>query len=139
MITLATLPKATEQQVSEQIESHMLKQGVRSMSGARCSYRGDDGCMCAAGCLIADDEYRPEMEGNTWVQLVYDMGVPGEHSRLIRRYQRIHDNIDPDGWKAVFDSGIIKVSDPEFDQSLSEAICKYFVAKETSDESQDKD
>ncbi len=29
----------------------------------RCAYRGVDGCKCAVGHLIADEEYRPEMEG----------------------------------------------------------------------------
>ncbi len=31
-----------------------------------CSYRGEGGSRCAAGCLIPDDLYRPEMEGETF-------------------------------------------------------------------------
>jgi hypothetical protein len=104
MITLATLENATEQEVKDQIEAHLLKQGKRGVSetGA-CSYRGEGGCMCAAGCLISDDEYSESMESSTWGTLIHNGFVrTAKHADLIRRYQLIHDLNAPEEWPRLF-------------------------------------
>ena len=51
------------------IVEHLRKQGTRSIfidfeGDENCLYRGDEGTMCAAGCLMTDDEYHPSLEGN---------------------------------------------------------------------------
>lgn len=54
--------------ISERIRDHLTKQ--RQQSKAKygscvtpsCAYRGDNGLMCAVGCLIADEVYYPELE-----------------------------------------------------------------------------
>jgi hypothetical protein len=100
MITLATLKDATEQQVFDQVVRHMIKQGQRSVAGpgvSMCLYRGPEGLMCAAGCLIADDEYQPFFDngsgggGGPWVSLVTLGQVPSHHEKLIGELQRAHD------------------------------------------------
>ena len=72
MITLKTLPQATAQEVFDQVAKHLLtqmkksvaKRAAESASDSKdyCMYRGFDGTKCAAGCLISDDEYKPEFE-----------------------------------------------------------------------------
>ena len=44
---------------------HLKKQGCQSFFEERimCAYRGDEGTMCAVGCLMTDDEYHPSLEG----------------------------------------------------------------------------
>ena len=72
----------TREEIFDYVESHLKNQGQRSihLSGdlarfdgspaalrllvdAACAYRGEGGTMCAVGCLLADDEYDPGMEG----------------------------------------------------------------------------
>lgn len=106
MITLATLKDATAQQVFDQVATHLLKQNEqsRSASGFACFYRNANGLMCAAGCLIADDEYRPEMDkgtsrgGGSWNSMVNQGTVPPDHRDLIARLQSLHDNVNPKLW-----------------------------------------
>lgn len=106
MITLATLKDATAQQVFDQVATHLLKQNEQSRShdAFRCFYRNENGLMCAAGCLIADDEYTPEMDkgisygGGSWSSMVNQGTVPPDHRNLISYLQRLHDNIDPSLW-----------------------------------------
>lgn len=114
MITLKTLPQATEQEVFEQVARHLLIQNARSMSehsDGSCAYRGVDrktgkSLKCAAGCLIADDEYLPEMDphpasesiGIGW-RAMHEKGmVPSEHVELIQSLQLLHDNTSVEDW-----------------------------------------
>lgn len=93
MITLATLPQATAQEVYDQAVEHCVRQGRRSMDKRMgyCAYRGDNDLKCAAGCLIADDEYSEEFEGHEWRELVDARLVPTAHADLIRELQNAHD------------------------------------------------
>lgn len=103
MITLKTLPNATKQEVFDQVASHMLKQMKQSKkhSGA-CAYRGTHGSKCAAGCLIADDEYMTKFDnacnGKSWNTLIREGLVPVSHKDLIVSLQDIHDGYEPVGW-----------------------------------------
>jgi len=99
MITLKTLPKATAQQVFDQVVNHLLTQNARSTSEKFCLYRDKiHSLKCAAGCLIGDDEYKEEFEGKTWLRLRTQGDVPSEHLALILGLQEIHDNFPPDAW-----------------------------------------
>lgn len=99
-ITLKTLEQASAQKVFDQVAAHMLDQDRQAISetGA-CMYlmTAEDGTLlrCAAGCLIADDEYKEEMEGNDWACL----DVPEAHSALISDLQSIHDCHSPEYWR----------------------------------------
>lgn len=112
-ITLATLKDATDQQVFDQVVNHLRKQGKRAYDyvNEACAYRvmSSDGevLKCAAGCLIGDDEYTPEMdnndEGTSWVQLVERGQAPAFHRELIRQLQNIHDgSINITDWEMGF-------------------------------------
>jgi hypothetical protein len=61
----------TNQQAFDQVVTHLAQQGRRAMGPAKwdqsaevCKYRGPDGTKCAAGVLIPDELYDPEMEGD---------------------------------------------------------------------------
>jgi hypothetical protein len=100
MITLATLPKATAQQVFNQVKRHLLKQGKRStINGTSCRYRGDKDTKCAAGCLMSDKEYKRSFEGHGWRHLVDKGEVPNTHKSLIVDLQGIHDGRSPSNWE----------------------------------------
>ena len=102
MITLKTLAQATEQEVFDQIARHLLQQGKRSEEEKLCRYR-EGNLKCAAGCLIGDDEYSEQMEGNKWTTLVYDGKVPAKHKKLILTLQLMHDSKNPQEWKECLD------------------------------------
>lgn len=106
MITLKTLPRANKQQIFDQVAKHMLTQMKKSTmtdeNGAKfCMYKGPEGLSCAAGCLIADDEYDPEFENKTWHSLADCRNVPRRNSELIGLLQRIHDNNEPVEWEGL--------------------------------------
>ena len=99
MITLKTLEQATAQQVFDQVATHLLAQNKHSkmrtkstIQVPRCAYRGDGGLMCAAGCLIAGEEYNSDnFEMLSWFTLVQHALVPNAHVDLISALQRVHD------------------------------------------------
>lgn len=112
MITLANLKDATAQQIFDQVATHLLTQNKQSMKSGDvnvCLYRNGEGLKCAAGCLIGDDEYKPEMDssgtigggtkvGSGWGRLVERGLVPSEHEELITSLQRVHDAYLPTHW-----------------------------------------
>ena len=106
MITLETLPQATAQEVFDQITQHLLHLGKKALSFAG-SYRyrteNSEGVLkCAAGCLIADDEYNRMFEYVAWNDLVNDGKVPSDHCQLIRDFQILHDGVIPEAWPSSF-------------------------------------
>jgi hypothetical protein len=111
MITLKTLPQATAQEVFDQVAKHLLQQNKKSLvtepGREYCVYRSDN-LKCAAGCLIAEDEYSPELEGKGWNILILDNFVPSAHKSLIANLQRCHDNLEPDHWQSKLKQIAIK-------------------------------
>lgn len=100
MITLATLHKATEQEVFDQVARHLLTQNAKSLrSDIDCAYLSSDGKKCAAGCLIAKDEYHTIIEGTIWSGLVSKYKYTEAHKDLIYKLQRIHDFHYVSDWK----------------------------------------
>lgn len=116
MITLATLYQATAQEVFDQVVQNLIRQGVRSETvsltgkSTGCNYRTlqDDGTTlkCAAGWLIADSEYKPDMDdeegGTDWNALIEKGYVPDNHQDLISELQYIHDTVQPLWWENAF-------------------------------------
>lgn len=96
MITLAKFNEVSEQQIFNQVVAHLRKQGEQSLNSLGvCAYRGADGKMCAAGCLIGDHEYFPMMDDNG-EGLDWGVGVamgyfPEQHEELIVNLQGVHD------------------------------------------------
>jgi hypothetical protein len=88
------------QELFERVANHLLNQGSRSAdSGDYCLYRGPAGMMCAAGILIPDEAYKPEMEQKAWCKLVSNFDFPTEHKDLIIDLQIIHDDYPPENWR----------------------------------------
>jgi hypothetical protein len=112
MITLKTLAQASAQEVFDQVVTHLLTQKKRSEGknedgDLKCVYRNDD-LKCAAGCLIADDEYVDKMDhpdyvtgiGTSWLSLVERGLVPStKHNNLITSLQKIHDSVFVIEWE----------------------------------------
>lgn len=123
MISLKNLASATAQEVFDQVARHLLTQmekcqieieyphnthtGLPERIGKngslvrvdyRCKYRAGD-LKCAAGCLIADDEYSALFEDHDWYGLVVEGHVPFEHQGLITDLQRLHDRNPPHEWR----------------------------------------
>lgn len=97
-INLSNLQDHTEQEVFDFVVNHLRTQGEQSTQSFGCAYRGynEDGdtLMCAAGCLIADDQYTEQMDNmddTTWNALVQEDVVPDVYEDLIRQLQDVHD------------------------------------------------
>lgn len=94
----------TAQEIFTYVLLFLRKQGVASITSdeATCAYRGENGSMCAVGCLISDDEYTPYFEGNT-INALLDYGDLtsatasrlGPHALLLAELQQAHDNYMP--------------------------------------------
>lgn len=91
----------TNQEAFNIIVRHMRQQGKRSMSSdipGMCAYRGKDGTKCAVGALIPDEEYHPDMEGESveWIGQAYQLkSLQTLNIGMLRVAQRAHDNMDP--------------------------------------------
>lgn len=111
MITLGTLANATAQQVFDQVALHMLTQQAKALTLDKygepaCAYRGERGTMCAAGCLISDEEMERLYDwcghnyntGAGWRTLINIGFAPEEHRGLISALQDVHDNGSIQNW-----------------------------------------
>lgn len=86
-------------QISERIRDHLTQQKAQSLDyRGGCAYRGENGTMCAVGCLITDKAYNKNIEnlGVATVTvgdvlrasgIVVGLGAKG----LLRDWQRYHD------------------------------------------------
>lgn len=96
----------TKQEIYNKVKAHLLKQNEKSMALVPdrgkpvCAYRGDNGMMCAAGILIPDELYSPEMENKPWLSMTDDFELNIGHRRFIQDLQSIHDHYDPPQWEA---------------------------------------
>lgn len=99
MITMKTLHQYSAQEIFNQVATHLLTQMKRSVDDfGFCAYRGSNGLKCAAGCLIADDEYFYDFEGFRWSHLVTIGKVSKKHKEMIKRLQYVHDSCLVDEW-----------------------------------------
>lgn len=98
MITLKTLPQASEQEIFDQVAAHLLAQNKKSRSTISCLYLSPEGHKCAGGCLIGADEYDAGFEGLSWTELVYRGLVPPDHRGFITQLQLIHDARPTSEW-----------------------------------------
>ena len=106
-------------QIHAKVTKHLLNQGEKSQEGGvaphnTCVYRSSEGLSCAVGCLIPDDKYNVNLEG----QSAYDddvmealVSVIGVHpysvdrkAKMLGRMQYIHDLTDPSTWEEELDA-----------------------------------
>ncbi len=84
------------QEVFDKVAEHLLTQNKKSIGlNGGCCYRGENGLTCAAGCLIPDDKYSPQMERQPWG----DICVSRWNFSLITDLQITHDRFAPKDWK----------------------------------------
>lgn len=102
-------------EVFEKVKAHLLTQGKRSMgprndetNTIRCAYRGDNGAMCAIGCLIPDELYSPTLEGHDSSHcdirtVLAKAGFESIDKSMLSVLQRMHDGYSPDMWTIELD------------------------------------
>ncbi len=107
----------TAHEIFHTVKSHLLRQGIRSVSYSDfgvlegCKYRGSNGTMCAAGCLIAHEHYLLCMEGFSANSPVVEealrlSGVDMSEENvcaLVMQLQSMHDNILPSEWPVALE------------------------------------
>lgn len=89
----------TNQEIFDRVAQHLLRQNSRSVLVGKndaCRYRGSAGLKCAIGCLIADEDYEPEMEGRSPTETGGDLVSRwaqrmGFDIKFLRCLQAIHD------------------------------------------------
>ena len=94
------------QAVFDKVVKHLLTQKRRSYDERGCTYRSEDGAMCAVGCLISDKTYELGIEGLTVLDYhvlskLAESGV-STHERmkaLLIDLQGIHDHNLATNWK----------------------------------------
>lgn len=85
----------TEQDIFDIVYPAMIKQGKPAIDEkGNCKYRAPDGSKCAVGHLLEDDEYNPEIEGNSVEEagiahLIPDRLLP--HVQFLVDLQHAHD------------------------------------------------
>jgi len=93
----------TNQEAFDKMVAHLRKQGRRADKNGVCRYRTEEGLMCAVGCLLTDDEYKPGMEGMgvEAMMAAYDIRF-GVNENLLAEMQDTHDAWDPTHWETRF-------------------------------------
>lgn len=99
----------TPQEIFTKVATHLLTQNKKSTYdvsfSTNCAYRGAGGTSCAVGCLIKDEHYDPEIEGeaatSSLVRLALSAsGIPitPEALSLLSELQNLHDFTHPEIW-----------------------------------------
>lgn len=97
----------SKQELFDKVVTHLLTQNEKStkvISGIEiCAYRGNNGLMCAVGCLIPDEIYNEDIEGLRAVNVIekYMCNYPTYlfYSRFLEELQYVHDSMSVDLWK----------------------------------------
>jgi hypothetical protein len=84
----------------EKIKTHLLTQNEKSVDeDGICMYRGLNGLMCAAGCLIPDSEYNPADEETSSSDIDFFRSTfNDDENELIKAFQMLHDRYVPSEW-----------------------------------------
>ena len=99
----------TPREVYERVVTHLVEQKVASIDGQGCLYRclTLDGAVlkCAIGCIIADEFYASELEGNgvrsveVEEAIAKSLGLSSLSPDLVdtlEALQRVHDDFSPE-------------------------------------------
>jgi hypothetical protein len=92
----------TNQQAFNKVRKHLLKQDQRAEADGICRYRVPGTKLrCAAGALITDAKYTPEMEGKMIERVAkkWPGALPKDVDLdLVTSLQHVHDHTLPDQW-----------------------------------------
>lgn len=85
--------KLTKQEAFDAVARGILAQGkpAYDRSTLDCHYRSEDGCKCAAGHLIPDDLFDPDMEGHVIHDPIFDGIFFVDFLPFVDKLQVIHD------------------------------------------------
>lgn len=102
----------TAQELFNTVVVGLRKQGKKSyLEGSICAYRSPDGSKCAAGQVLPDEKYKPEMERHAVFQIevksIFDEVVGETNIPLLIALQRVHDCNDIHVWEREW-AGIAK-------------------------------
>lgn len=93
----------TKQETFNKVAEHLITQWAKAEGEYGFAYHAPDGKKCAVGCLIPDEIYDPDLEG----QLAYDFPdtlieaiAPDGDRDMLRDLQQVHDNVPVFGWPA---------------------------------------
>lgn len=93
----------SKQQVFDIVAEHLRVQAKQALNehGA-CCYRGTDGTKCAAGILIRDEHYSPDIEGLNCRtdEVLALLPAASQHISSLGELQVIHDRYKPVDWHA---------------------------------------
>lgn len=104
----------TLQETFDKMVDHLRKQNSKSflnehVDGDVCAYRGQDGKMCAVGCLIEDEFYDPSLEENTVSNpkvrnALHKSGyeINEKFLKLMDSMQKCHDEKEVNDWESKF-------------------------------------
>lgn len=107
-----------KQEVFDKVVKHLLTQNAKAQKnyiwdGATydkgiCMYRGNEGRMCAVGCLITDEAYSPDIEGyaadtEEVLNALRNSGIEIDNTdaQFLYEIQQIHDYSAVDVWDKV--------------------------------------
>lgn len=106
--------KMNKQEIFDEVVTFILNQGKpsRTEDGIKCLYRSPDGCKCAFGALISDDEYVPEMEYNMANEVIarFNLSRFYGHEYFIRELQKAHDNANVFNFVHDFKTNVKKIA-----------------------------
>lgn len=107
----------SNQETFDLVVAHARKQGCKAEvvldrnGGTECLYRGPGGTRCFVGCLIPDNRYEEDMEGDAVGSDEHSFGPVaqlmeslGHDVKLLEVCQEIHDNDDVENWEGRFES-----------------------------------
>ena len=95
-VVTTSLENKSLQEIFQTVETHLLKQMVKSTEGGVCRYRTSTGLMCAVGCLIPDELYSEELE--CFSVQVPKQGYAEPKLKLASDLQPVHDDFNPEDW-----------------------------------------
>ena len=93
----------TNQEAFTTVVLHLRKQGRPARIGSDCRYRAPDGCKCAIGVLIPDDQYSPKLEGSNVLALIHLPALQDLNPKMLYDLQNTHDLYDPKEWEKRFE------------------------------------
>lgn len=104
--------------IYERVKAHLLAQrAVSEDENGSCRLRSSDGRKCAIGSLVADDVYRPEIEGigisyyqhakdGTLLRALYASEVDAYNPEIIElliELEEVHDDFGVEQWPQLLD------------------------------------
>lgn len=135
--------KERMQQALDIVYTSIIRQGRASVGqGGACQYRSNDGCKCAIGWLMTDEEYDPSFEDCNFTDLVSacsgDIDIPeviawgkgdDEAERFLEAMQGAHDNaafLDASKWHTDDEGNPVRprVTDAEFIEDFKGRMAK---------------